>query len=202
MNSWFLSTISPWPLLLGVVVVVVGVVLLYRAWQRPRRNWPLVSLAWVALLLVHWPLGLALGFDRGWAVAAILPGFIALLWIGMTAPWQQWNHQNKQKPANNSRPVVKAPVTTSTRVSQTGQALLQVLVVGILSFAAATGAALVLFSVLDTSVANRTIFSSLLVMLLWPAFMVWSKANASLLKPAIYFVGITLGGLLFTPAFF
>ncbi len=204
MNSWFLSTVSPWPLLLGVGVVIAGIALLYRAWQKPQRNWSLISLGWVALLLVHWPLGLALGFDRGWAIAAILPGFIALLWIAMTTPWHRWNAPGKQKPARAREPkaVAAEAITLRTRFNQTGQVLGQILVIGILSFAAALGASLALFSVLDTSVANRTIYSALLVMVLWPSLIVWSKTKVSLIKPAIYFIGITLGGLLFTPAFF
>jgi hypothetical protein len=199
MNSWFLSTLSPWPLILGLAVMVIGVALLYRAWQRPTRSWSLLSLGWIALLLVHWPLGVALSLDRGWAVAAILPGFIALLWIGMTTPWRDWNTQGRQKPARTATATV---VPTSTRANQAGQVLLQVVVVGLLSFAAAIGIALALFSLLDTSTVNRTVYAALLVMVLWPALMVWSKAKDSLIKPAVYFVGITLGGLLFTPIFF
>lgn len=202
MNSWFLSTLKPWPLLLGLVILIAGIALLYHAWQQSQRHWPLISLGWVALLLVHWPLGLALGFDRGWAMAAILPGFIALLWIAITTPWLQWNNQGRQKPAREFKPTNAAALSRHTRVKQSGQVLLQLFVVGLLSFAAALGVALALFSLLDASIANRTLYSALLVMLLWPALMVWSKAKASLLKPAIYFIGITLGGLLFTPAFF
>ncbi|HTF95132.1 MAG TPA: hypothetical protein VL995_03285 [Cellvibrio sp.] len=202
MNSWFLSTLSPWPLLLGLVVIIAAVGLLYRAWRRSQRDWPMVSLGWVALLLVHWPLGLALGFDRGWAVAAILPGFIALLWIAMTTPWQHWNHHARQKSGRGSTPSVTNKVALRTRANQTGQVLMQVLVVGILSFATAVSIALVLFSLLDTSVANRTVYSALLVMVLWPILMVWSKAKKSLVKPAIYFGGVTVGALLFTPVFF
>jgi hypothetical protein len=201
MNSWFLSTVKPWPLLLGLVVLLGAIMLLYRAWQRPQRQWQLVSLGWIALLLVHWPLGLALGFDRGWAIAAILPGFLALLWIGMISPWRDWNSHGRPKALRESKPALEK-TDLRTRANETGQLLMQVLVIGALSFAAAVGVGLVLFSVLDTSVVNRTVYSSLLVILLWPAFMVWSKAKSSLIKPAIYFVGIALGSLLFTPAFF
>lgn len=212
MTSWFLSTLNSWLLLLGSVILVGGIALLYLAWRQPERHWPLVSLGWVALLLTHWPLGLALGFDRGWAVASILPGFIALLWIGMVTPWKAWNPSprkrstrsnetsNKDKPASSLPD--KPQVTLRHRANQTGQLFAQVLVVGILSFAAALGLGLALFSLLDTSIANRTIYSALLIILLWPILMVWSKAAASLIKPAIYFIGITIGGLLFTPNFF
>ncbi|QEY18742.1 hypothetical protein D0C16_23810 [Cellvibrio sp. KY-GH-1] len=199
MSSWFLSNLNPWPLILGLAVMIIGIALLYRAWQKPARNWSLISLGWIALLLVHWPLGIALSLDRGWAIAAILPGFIALLWIAMTTPWRDWNIQGRQKPVRTAN---SPAVPASTRVNQTGQVLLQILVVGLLSFAAAIGVALALFSLLEGSVINRTVFAALLVMVLWPALMVWSKANDSLLKPAMYFAGITLGGLLFTPVFF
>ncbi len=199
MSSWFLSNLNPWPLILGLAVMIIGIALLYRAWQKPARNWSLISLGWIALLLVHWPLGIALSLDRGWAIAAILPGFIALLWIGMTTPWRNWNIQGHQKPVRTAN---SPAVSANTRVNQTGQVLLQILVVGLLSFAAAIGVALALFSLLEGSVINRTVFAALLVMVLWPALMVWSKANDSLLKPAMYFAGITLGGLLFTPVFF
>lgn len=91
MNAWFLSTFNPWLLLLGLIILVAGIGLLYRAWQQPQRQWSLVTLGWIALLLVHWPLGLALGFDRGWAIAAILPAFITLLWIAMAMPWRNWD---------------------------------------------------------------------------------------------------------------
>lgn len=113
MNSWLLPAVGPGILLIGVAVVIIGIALRYRAWRHPKRDWPLVSLGWGALLLVHWPLGLALGFDRGWAIAAILPGFIALLWIGMTTPWQQWNKQDKQKLAKGARAIISPPITTS-----------------------------------------------------------------------------------------
>lgn len=199
MSSWFLSNLNPWPLILGLAVMIIGIALLYRAWQKPARNWSLISLGWIALLLVHWPLGIALSLDRGWAIAAILPGFIALLWIAMTTPWRDWNIQGRQKQVRTAN---SPAVPASTRVNQTGQVLLQILVVGLLSFAAAIGVALALFSLLEGSVINRTVFAALLVMVLWPALMVWSKANDSLLKPAMYFAGITLGGLLFTPVFF
>lgn len=121
MNTWFLSTASLGMLLAGLVVVIIGIALFYRVRQRPKRDWPLASLGWGALLLVHWPLGLALGFDRGWAIAAILPGFIALLWIGMTTPWQQQNKQHKQKPAKETRPLIKPALTTSPRFNQANQ---------------------------------------------------------------------------------
>lgn len=202
MNSWFLSTVDPWLLVPGLVVIIAAIGLLYGAWRKSRRNWPMVSVGWIALLLVHWPLGLALGFDRGWAVAAILPGFIALLWVAMTTPWQHWDAHGRQKSVRGSKPGMANQVAMRTRANQTGQVLLQVLVVGVFSFAAAVAAALALFSLLDTSIANRTVYSALLVMVLWPIFMVWSKATTSLLKPAIYFGGITLGGLLLTPIFF
>lgn len=198
MNSWFLSTLSPWPLVLGLVVMVIGIALLYSAWQSPTRNGSLISLGWIALLLVHWPLGIALSLDRGWAIAAILPGFIALLWIGMTTPWHAWNSQGRQKPARTH----KVTVSTRIRANQAGQVLLEIFVVGLLSFAAAIGVALALFSLLDASIVNRTVYAALLVMVLWPVLMVWSKAKPRLIKPAVYFVGISLGGLLFTPLLF
>lgn len=198
MNSWFLSTLSPWPLALGLVVMVIGIALLYRAWRHPTRNWSLISLGWIALLLVHWPLGVALSLDRGWAIAAILPGFIALLWIGMATPWRDWNSQGRQKPARTNT----AAVSTRTRTDQAGQVLLQVFVVGLLSFAAAMGVALALFSLLNSSIVNRTVYAALLVMVLWPVFMVWSKAKPTLIKPAVYFVCFSLGSLLFTPLLF
>lgn len=90
MNSSTLPGLYLWPLLFGFIMLIAAASMLYRAWRQPKQHWPLVSLGWIALLLVHWPLGLALGFDRGWAIAAILPGFIALLWLGMTAPWRNW----------------------------------------------------------------------------------------------------------------
>lgn len=96
MSAWFLSILNPWFFLLGLTILAVGMAALYRAWQQPQHHWVLASLGWVALLLVHWPLGLALGFNRGWGFAAILPAFIALLWIGMATPWQLWNSQSKQ----------------------------------------------------------------------------------------------------------
>lgn len=208
MNSWLLSTISPWPLVAGLAILVAGIALLYRAWQQPGRNWPLVTLGWIALLLVHWPLGVALGFDRGWAIAALLPGFMALLWIGMVTPWREWNKSNRQGPQGRQR-IMRDPNAPATRHAsthagfrQTGQVLLQILVVGLLSFAAALGVALALFSLLDTSTVNRTVYAALLVMFLWPALMVWSKAKGSLLKPALYFLGLSVGGWLFTPVFF
>lgn len=119
MNTWFLSIASLGMLLAGMVVVIIGIALFYRA--RSKHNWPLTSLGWGALLLVHWPLGLALGFDRGWAIAAILPGFIALLWIGMTPPWQQHNKQHKQKSAKETGPIIKPALTASPRFNQAGQ---------------------------------------------------------------------------------
>ncbi|PUA30571.1 MAG: hypothetical protein B0W54_08830 [Cellvibrio sp. 79] len=121
MNTWLLSTVNVGMLLAGLVVVIIGSLLFYRIWQRPERSQPLASLGWGALLLIHWPLGLALGFDRGWAIAAILPGFIALLWIGMTTPWQQRNKQHKQKLTTEPRSIINPAITTSPRFNQTGQ---------------------------------------------------------------------------------
>ena len=119
MKTWLLSTASLGMLLVGLAVVIVGIALFYWAWQRPTRDWPLTSLGWGALLLVHWPLAVALGFDRGWAIAAILPGFIILLWIGMTTPWQQRN--KPQKPVKETRSIISPAITTSHRFNQTGQ---------------------------------------------------------------------------------
>lgn len=201
MDSWFLSTLRPWPLALGLIVLIAGVALLYRAWRQPSRSWPLVSLGWIALLLVHWPLGLALGVDRGWAMAAILPGFVALLWIAMTTPWRNWQPANRQ-PLRSAKVSEPSLSTARVDVRQTGKLLMQLLVVGVLSFTAALGVALAVFAALDTSIVNRTVYAALVVMLLWPAFMVWSNAKNSLLKPALWFMGISAGGWLFTPALF
>lgn len=204
MNSWFLSTISPWPLLLGVVLLLIGVTTLYLAWRQAERNWLLISLGWMLLLAAHWPLGLALRFDRAWALAAILPGFFALLWLAATTPWQHWDSQGRQRPVRESV-VTKTNAsmsTPSTSLSLTGNVFGQILVVGLLSFCAAVGAALALFSALETSIVNRTVYAALLVLLLWPVLIVWSKAKAALLKPALYFIGASIAGLLFTPVLF
>lgn len=119
MNAWFLSAFNPWLLLPGLIILIAGIGLLYRAWQQPHRQWPLASLGWIALLLVHWPLGLALGFDRGWAIAAILPGFIALLWLGMTTPWQSRDSRKQQKSTRDSAPVTHK-VALRTRMNHSG----------------------------------------------------------------------------------
>lgn len=111
MNSWLLSIAGSGALLIGLAVVIIASALLYRAWRRSGRNWSFISIGWGALVLVHWPLGLALGFDRGWAVAAILPGFIALLWIGITTPWHHWRKQSKHKPETSTSPIISPPVT-------------------------------------------------------------------------------------------
>jgi hypothetical protein len=217
MNSWFLSTLNPWLLCLGFAVLIFGIALLNRAWRQPKRHWPMVSLGWIALLMMHWPLGLALGFDRGWATAAILPGFIALLWLGIATPWKEWNSNPKQKTSRAGVAIREPEAILSKQalrlgnhgktafrlgINQTGHILAQIIVIGIFSFAAALSLALALFGLLETTIANRTVYSAALVIILWPILMVWSKAAISLLKPATYFVGITLGSLLFTSALF
>lgn len=206
MNSWFLSTISPWPLLLGIVLLLIGVAVLHLAWRQTERNWLLISLGWTLLLAAHWPLGLALRFDRAWALTAILPGFFALLWLAASTPWHNWNHQGRQRPDRESvmsktKPSLATP-SLSLRLNVTLTLLAQILVVGLLSFCAALGAALALFSILETSVVNRTVYTALLVMLLWPVLIVWSKAKASLLQPTLCFIFASVAGLLCTPLLF
>lgn len=208
MTSWFLSTVHPGFLMIGLCILVIGIGLLYRAWQQPKRQLSLVGLGWAALLLVHWPLGVALGFDRGWAVAAILPGFIALLWLAVITPWAQWNLASPRKRMSISAEAdarasrITGPASVHISRSQAFQLMGQILVVGLLSFAAALGVGAALFSLLDGSIANRTVYAALAVVVVWPMLMVWSKAAASVKKPAACFVGIALGGLLLTPLFY
>jgi hypothetical protein len=78
----------------------------------------------------------------------------------------------------------------------------RIFVVGLLSFSAAIAVGLAVYALLDSSLVNRSISAALVVLLLWPALMVWSQSRTSLLKPALWFVGLSLAGWFFTPAIF
>ena len=185
MSSWFLSSIQPGASLLGVLTLAAGIGLLFLAWRQSKRHWPSVGAGWLCITLAYWPWMAAAGFDRGAALASLIPGLLALLLIGLRTPWGEWNPGRERPVAANRGLGFSWPWL--------GQVALQVLVTGALSLLASLGAALLLFAALDTSIANKTVAAALLVMLLWPALMVWSRASSSLLKPALCFIG--LGGL-------
>ncbi len=197
MASWFLSTVNPWPVLLALVLLIAGVWVLYRAWRQPHRHWPLISLGWGLLVLAHWPWFMAMGIDRGWALAAMLPGLGALLLIIGLTPWRDWNHSERRM-AKTASP---AGISTSW-YKQLSIVLLQILVIGVLSLSAALGIALATYALLDASVVNRTVTAAIVALLAWPILMVWGRTKASLVKPALWFIGLSLGGWLFTPALF
>lgn len=194
MTSWFLSTVNPWLVLLALVLLMAGVGVLYRAWQQPKRHWPLIGSGWGLLILAHWPWFMAMGVDRGWALAAMLPGLGALLVIIGLTPWRDWNH-SERRPAKT----LSTNTTTNPWHKQLGGVLLQALVIGVLSLSASLGIALAVFALLDASVVNRTITAAIVALLVWPALMVWGRTKVSLLKPALWFIGLSLGGWLFTP---
>lgn len=197
MASWFLSTVNPWPVFAALVLLIAGIRVLYRAWQQSHRHWPLISLGWGLLALAHWPWFMAMGIDRGWALATMLPGLGALILIVGRTPWRDWNHCDRRaaKTASSaSRPVHWYKLLPSL--------LAQILVIGVLSLSAALGVALAVFALLDTSVVNRTVSAAIVALIVWPALMVWGRTKASLLKPALWFIGLSLGGWLFTPVLF
>ena len=201
MNSLFLSTVNPWFSLLALLLIAAGVGLLYRAWQQPKRHWPLIAAGWSVLILAHWPWFVAFGVDRGWALAAMLPGLIALMLIALRAPWRERNRLDR----NNDRHGEKSPrvnYQSAPWYAPIPNLLLQILVVGLLSLSAALGIALAVYALLDASVVNRTITAAIVALLLWPVLMVWSRSRESLIKPALWFIGISVVGWLSTPAIF
>lgn len=205
MNSLFLSTVNPWFSLLALLLIAAGVGLLYRAWQQSKRHWPLIAAGWSVLILAHWPWFIAFGVDRGWALAAILPGLIALLLIALRTPWRERNRLDRNNVRNNDRHGEKSPRANSVSApwyAPIPNLLLQVLVVGLLSLSASLGVALAVYALLDASVVNRTITAAIVALLLWPVLMVWSRSRESLIKPALWFIGISVVGWLSTPAIF
>ena len=196
-TSWFLASVNLWLVLPAMVLLIAGVLVLYRAWQQPHRHWPLISLGWGLLVLAHWPWCMAMGIDRGWTLGAMLPGLCALLLIIGRTPWRDWDDTDRRA----------AKIASSTNIPvhwyrHLPTLVLQILVIGVLSLTASLGIALAVFALLDTTVANRTIAAAIVVLLVWPALMVWGRTKASLLKPALWFIGLSLGGWLFTPVFF
>lgn len=171
--------------------------MLYRAWQQPQRNRPLLVGGWGFLVLAHWPAFGAFGVDRGWALAAILPGLLALLLIIVRTDWRA-----KPKAMRPRREREAQFATTTPWRTQVISLTQQIVVVGLLSLSASMGVALAVYALLDASVVNRTISAAIVVLLLWPVLMVWSRSRDSLMKPALWFVGLSLGGWLFTPVIF
>lgn len=205
MNSLFLSTVNPWLSLLALLLIAAGVGLLYRAWQQPKRHWPLIAAGWGVLILAHWPWFMAFGVDRGWALAAILPGPVALLLIALRTPWRERNRLDRNNDRNNDRHSEKSPranYLSAPWYAPIPNLLLHILVVGLLSLSAALGIALAVYALLDTSVVNRTVTAAIVALLLWPMLMVWSRSRESLIKPALWFIGISVVGWLSTPAIF
>lgn len=194
--SMFLSSIDPLGSLLGLCLLLLGIGLLHAAWQRPQRHWPLISAGWLSIALAYWPWMSAAGFDKGAALASLLPGLLALLVIIFRTDWR-----GHTKAPVAARAATKAVITSSWQ--RLALSLTQrILVVGLLSLSAAIGIGLTVYALLDASLVNRVISAALVVLLVWPALMVWSQSRVSLLKPALWFVGISLGGWLFTPAIF
>lgn len=196
MHSWFLSTVDLRLSLLATTLVIAGVVVLYRAWRQPKRNPLLLILGWGLLFISFWPWMLAIGADRGWAIATLLPGITGIFIIALCTPWRDWNNGESKKftagkffpPANSLRDLWNR--------DNLQRFIILFLVVGVLSFCAATATALVLFAVLEGSIVNRTIFSVLLILILWPTLMVWSRAATGLIRPASYLTGISIIGLI------
>ncbi|WP_062064289.1 hypothetical protein [Cellvibrio sp. OA-2007] len=197
MNSLFLSTVNPWFSLLALLLIAAGVGLLYRAWLQPKRHWPLIAAGWGVLILAHWPWFAAFGVDRGWALAAMLPGLIALLLIALRTPWHERQLADRRSD-KSARPAQPSPPW----YSQVPGLLVQILVTGLLSLSAALGVALVVYALLDTSLVNRMMAAASVALLLWPVLIVWSRSRDSLVKPAFWFIGLSVAGWLSTPAIF
>ena len=193
--SRFLLSIDPLGSLIGLLLLVLGIGLLYAAWRRSERNWPLIGAGWASIALAYWPWMNAAGFDRGAALASLLPGVLALLLIIARTDWRQ----TPATPRSVSRR--QAQTLALPWRTQTTRLLTQLLIVGLLSLSAALGAALVVYALLDTSIVNRMMAAASVALLLWPALMVWSSGRDSLRKPALWFIGLSLLGWLSTPAF-
>lgn len=196
--SIFLSPIDPLGSLLGLCLLMLGIGLLYAAWRRAQRHWPLIGAGWFSIALAYWPWMDAAGFDKGAALASLLPGVLALLLIICRTDWRT---QAKEPRAGAMRKTQAVAAATLWRV-QALSLTQQVLVVGVLSLSASLGVGLAVYALLDASLVNRTITAALVVLVLWPALMVWSHSRVSLVKPALWFVGLSLGGWLLTPAIF
>lgn len=195
--SIFLSPIDLSGSLLGLCLLMLGIGLLYAAWRRPQRHWPLIGAGWFSIALAYWPWMNAAGFDKGAALASLIPGVLALLLIITRTDWRT---QTKE-PRTGATRQTPAAATTPWR-AQAMSLTQQILVVGVLSLSAAIGVGLAVYALLDASVVNRTIAAAIAVLLLWPVLMVWSRSCSSLLKPALWFVGLSLGGWLVTPVIF
>ena len=193
--SRFLLSIDPLGSLIGLLLLVLGIGLLYAAWRRSERNWPLIGAGWASIALAYWPWMNAAGFDRGAALASLLPGVLALLLIIARTDWRQ----TPATPRSVSRR--QAQTLALPWRTQTTRLLTQLLIVGLLSLSAALGAALVVYALLDASIVNRMMAAASVALLLWPALMVWSSGRDSLRKPALWFIGLSLLGWLSTPAF-
>lgn len=151
--------------------------------------------------MAHWPWFIAFGVDRGWALAAILPGLIALLLIALRTPWRERNQADRRS-AKTARSQPLSASQSTPWYTPIPNLLLQILVVGLLSLSAAFGAALAVYALLDTSLVNRMMAAASVALLLWPVLMVWSRSHDSLVKPALWFIGLSVAGWLSTPAIF
>lgn len=105
----------------GTILAVAGLAVLYAAWQRKARNWPLVLVGWALLAGSVASTAQVNGTEKGWALGilvAVLAGLIALGALALSAPVKT-RRQVPARPAAGmaAQPDWRAKIAPAARIA-------------------------------------------------------------------------------------
>lgn len=174
MTAWYPQFIDGGALALASLFVLLGAGVLFLAWRRRERHAGLLLLAW-GLMAVSYPFwSRAAGVDSGATVGTVLIMLVAIIIVLANGDWRSKGPERVARASS-----VKSALEDQTAApGRTGRTVLRTLAAGPLAFLAGLGLALLIIGGTRWPEADRIILGSCILLIFWPAAMVWSCATS------------------------
>jgi hypothetical protein len=174
MAAWYVQFIDGGALALASLLVLLGAAVLFFAWRRRERHAGLLLLAWGLMALSYPFWSRAAGVDSGATVGTVLIMLAAIVVVLANGDWRTKGSERVAR-ASSTKSALEGQTAAPGRTRRT---VLRTLAAGPLAFLAGLGPALLIIGGTRWPEADRIILGSCIMLIFWPAAMVWSCATS------------------------
>jgi hypothetical protein len=199
MSPWYAQFLDGRALVIGSCVVLLGALVLFLAWRRPKRHAGLLALSWGAMAASFWFWSDAAGIDVGATIGTVLIMLIALVFVLANGDWRAKSRERAVRETGvRSALEGHAPEPGRTRTT-----VLRTLAAGPLAFLAGLALSLLVAGLARWPEADRIVIGACVLLVVWPIAMVWSCATSRPQRSAVLLgVVALLGSLALLPLSF
>jgi hypothetical protein len=199
MSPWYAQFFDGRALAIGSGIVLLGAVVLFLAWRRPRRNVILLTLAWAVMAASYWFWSDGAGADIGATIGTVLIMLTALVFVLANGDWPtRSSARPTREPSVRSALEGQAPEPGRTR-----RTVLRTIAAGPLAFLAGLALSLLVAGLARWPEADRIVIGACVLLVVWPIAMVWSCATSRPQRSAVTLgVIAVLGSLALLPLSF